>query len=136
MRALQVITDKLAIGLSILCAVHCLVLPLMLVMLPSLAALQLDNENFHTWMLIAVLPASILALTMGCKKHKHYRLLILGFIGLALLVMAVILGEAVIGEWGEKALTLLGAGFVVIGHVLNFRLCQTHAHGACPDHQA
>lgn len=131
MNTFQVLTDKFSIGLSLLCAIHCLVLPLMLALLPSLTILQLDNETVHYWMLAAVLPISVYALTMGCKQHNNYRLFVLGGIGLALLFMAVLLGEDRIGEWGEKILTLFGATLVAIGHFLNFRLCQSHTDCAC-----
>lgn len=50
MKTAQEYTDNFAIGLSMLCAIHCLLLPLILVALPSLGALQLQNEAFHFWM--------------------------------------------------------------------------------------
>lgn len=135
MRTVQAITDKVSIGLSLLCAIHCLALPFMLVLLPSLAVFQLDDEAFHVWMLVAVFPTSIYALTMGCKRHKRYRLLALGTAGLTLLTLAVILGHDVIGEHGEKVLTVLGASLIAAGHFANFRLCQQHNDCACPEHQ-
>lgn len=131
MKTAQAVTDKFAIGLSLMCAIHCLTIPLLLAMLPSMAALQLDNEAFHLWMIVAVLPTSLYALTLGCKQHKRYRLLILGSIGLALLVLALVLGEARIGEVGEKVLTALGAGFVAVGHWFNYRLCRIEKQGSC-----
>lgn len=124
MRSAQEITDKFAISLSLLCAIHCLASPVMLVLLSSLTVLQLDNEAFHQWMLVAILPATIYALTIGCKKHKRYQLLFLGFTGLTLLVLAVFLGEKTTGEYGEKILTVLGATLIASGHYFNFRLCQ------------
>jgi hypothetical protein len=133
MKITQEITDKLSIGLSMLCAIHCLVLPLLLVALPSFGALQLQNENFHTWMLISVIPISIYALTMGCKKHKRYRLFLLGGAGLVLMVVAVLFGHDIGGELGEKTLTLLGAVLIVIAHFRNFRLCRKHNDCACSD---
>ena len=137
MKSHQKITDKLAIGLSLACVLHCLALPIMLVLLPSLAALNLDNEAFHLWMVVAVLPSSLYALTMGCKQHKRYQLLVWGIVGLALLVLALALGEERIGEWGEKALTVLGASFVAIGHWFNYRLCgaqnKIDSPTCCPD---
>lgn len=51
--------DKFAIGLSAMCAIHCLAVPVLLVLLPSAAALGLGNEQFHFWMLVAVLPSSL-----------------------------------------------------------------------------
>ncbi|GHF00678.1 MerC domain-containing protein [Thalassotalea profundi] len=128
MKITQETTDKFSIGLSMLCAIHCMLLPLLLVALPSLGALQLDNEAFHIWMLIAVIPTSIYALTLGCKKHKRYRLLIWGITGLTLMILAVTLGHNIIGETGEKILTLLGAFCVVIAHFGNFKRCRQHSN--------
>ncbi len=135
MGTLQVLTDKLSIGLSMACAIHCLLLPFMLVLIPGMTALQLDSEAFHLWMVMAVLPLSLYALTMGCRQHKHYRLLLLGGIGLVLLVVAVLLGEAMLGETGEKILTLFGASLIAVGHAWNFRLCRQHVECCCPQHQ-
>ena len=131
MNTTQAVTDKLAIGLSLGCAIHCLSLPVLLALLPSMAALQLDHEAFHFWMLVAVLPTSVYALTLGCKQHKRYRLLILGVIGLGLLVLALALGEARIGEAGEKILTVIGGACVAFGHWFNYRLCGAQNHGDC-----
>lgn len=132
---IQTLTDKLAIGLSLLCAAHCLAFPLLMIWVPSIAALQLDGEAFHLWMLIAVIPTSVYALTMGCRKHKRYQLLFFGVVGLAFLVSAVLFHE-IIGESGEKWLTVIGAAIMAIGHFLNFRLCQSHEEGCdCPEHQ-
>lgn len=131
MKTAQAITDKFAIGLSLICTIHCLALPILLALLPSMAALQLDNEAFHLWMIIAVLPTSIYALTLGCKQHKRYRVFILGSIGLSLLVLALVLGEKHVGEAGEKILTIIGAGFVAVGHWFNYRLCYTQNHKDC-----
>ena len=124
MRATQAFTDKFSIGLSMLCAIHCLLLPLLLVAIPSLGSLHLQNESFHTWMIVAVIPTSIFALTIGCKKHQRYRLLLWGVTGLILMVLAITLGHDIVGEAGEKVLTLLGATFVVIAHWGNFKRCQ------------
>ena len=124
MRAPQEFVDKFSIGLSMVCAIHCLFLPFILALLPSIAALQLDHEIFHKWMVYAVLPTSIYALTIGCKKHKRYQLFLLGGTGLTLMVLAISLDHHTLGEFGEKALTLSGAILVAAGHFLNFKLCQ------------
>jgi hypothetical protein len=116
------VTDKMAITLSIACAIHCLALPLLLLLLPSFMVLQLNNEAFHTWMVIIVLPTSVYALFMGCKQHKRYRLLFIGFLGLILLVLAVWISN----EFWEKALTLVGSTVIAGGHYWNYRLCQQH----------
>ncbi len=131
MKTSQLVTDKLAIGLSLACAIHCLGLPLLLVLVPTMSVLPLDNEAFHLWMFAVVLPSSIYALSMGCRQHKQHRLLLFGSIGLTLLVLALILGEDGAGVAGEKVLTVVGAGFVAVGHWLNFRLCHESSHTNC-----
>lgn len=135
MKNFQAFTDKTAIGLSLLCALHCLAFPVILVLLPSVAVLELDSEAFHVWMLLAVIPMSAYALTLGCKRHKHHHLLAIGLVGLACLMSAVILGESLLGETWEKTLTIIGAGIITYGHVRNFRLCQRAKYCACPEDQ-
>ena len=124
MKQLQAITDKTAIGLSVICTLHCLALPFAVTLLPTLAATNLEDEAFHLWMVIAVIPMSLLALTMGCKKHKDYRVALLGVIGLSLLTLAVLLGHDLLGESGETVLTVSGASIIAVCHLLNHRLCQ------------
>ena len=131
MKTTQAITDRLAIGLSLMCVIHCLAITSLVSLLPSMVALPLGNEAFHIWMVVAVIPSSAYALSLGCKQHQRYQLLILGSIGLTLLVLALVLGEERIGEVGEKILTVLGAGFVAAGHWFNFRLCQEQKHIDC-----
>lgn len=131
MKTSQVLTDKLSIGLSLACTIHCLVLPILLISLPSLAALNIHDESFHLWMVIAVIPTSLYALSLGCKQHKRYQLFYMGIIGLTLLLSALLLGEERIGEVGEKILTVAGSVFLAVGHWFNFRLCQKNDHKNC-----
>ena len=130
MRSIQALTDQTSIGISLVCAIHCLFVPVLLVALPSLASLPLESEMFHVWMVVAVLPISIFALTLGCKKHKRYKIIFLGALGLISLISALLL-ESLVGEIGEKLLTLLGAGLIAWGHFTNFKLCQQHDNPDC-----
>lgn len=118
------IADKTAVGLSFVCAIHCLAMPILVTVLPALSGLPFADESFHFWMILAVIPISVYALSLGCKKHKRYRFLIIGFVGLTFMGSAVILGHDYLGEMGEKTLTVIGVVIVAIGHMLNFRSCQ------------
>lgn len=124
-------TNNLAIGLSAFCLLHCLAAPLLLILLPSLTALQLDNEALHSWLLIGVIPSSLFSLLMGCKQHKFYRVLLIGFCGLLFLISVVLVEDFQHGEVLEKVLTVIGACIVAIGHYLNFRLCRHHNQCDC-----
>lgn len=130
---LQPLTDKTAIGLSFLCTLHCLAMPLLVVLLPSLAALPLEGEAFHLWMVFIVVPVSVFALTMGCKNHKRYRVFWVGGFGLAILLATVLLGHDTLGETWEKTLTVIGSSVIALGHFWNHRLCQKKDSCDCSD---
>lgn len=127
MKSYQMGADKFSITLSVVCAFHCLILPVLITLAPTLAALNLDDERFHFWMVVAVLPISVYGLTLGCKKHKRYQLLFLGFVGLSLLISALLLEDQLdvlnSSVINKKSMTLLGAIFLATGHWLNYRLC-------------
>ena len=124
MMNIQAKMDKAAIGLSVICTIHCLLLPVAITVLPVLIATPLGDEAFHQFLLIGVLPASILALTLGCKKHKKWDNALLGGIGLSALVFAAFFGHDLVGELGEKLITVLGAGLICVSHLRNYKLCN------------
>lgn len=124
-KAVQLFTDKLAISLSMLCAIHCLILPFIILSLPNINLLRIiGQESFHLWMLFIVIPTSICALALGCKRHNRFYLMFYGGVGLSLMLIAVFLAEPFLGESWEKILTLVGASIIAIGHYKNYRLCQ------------
>lgn len=120
-------SDTAAIGLSIVCTIHCLFLPLMLVLLPTTMALALEGEAFHKSMLFLVVPASAIALTLGCKQHKNKYVAITGIVGVVILLLSGTVVEHSMNELSEKMGTVIGAGLIAISHCWNYRLCQ-HQH--------
>lgn len=116
--------DKVAIGLSLLCTAHCLLLPVALVMLPALATTMLGGERFHFYLLIAVIPTSLYALTMGCRQHQNFNVLKIGLPGIVVLALVALLGHDLLGEQGEKLATLLATALVAVGHIRNHSLCR------------
>jgi len=133
MNQLQKPADKIAISLSLLCAIHCLAMPLLVVLLPAVASLPLESESLHLWLVVAVLPISLFSLTLGCKKHRKYQVAYIGSVGLFTMVFAI-LGEILgFGEVVEKTLTLLGASLIALAHFWNYRLCQ-HDSNSCDCH--
>ncbi|MEM7148756.1 MAG: MerC domain-containing protein [Pseudomonadota bacterium] len=127
MKLTQTTADKFAIGLSLMCTVHCFATPVILALLPSFAVLQINGEQFHLWVLAAVLPTSLLALSLGCKKHKRTRYMACGVVGLAFLIIAVLLGQ----EETEKALTLIGSAFIALAHWFNYQQCFKKNNEKC-----
>ena len=116
--------DKAAIGLSLPCVVHCLVTPIAIVMFPALGATFLEGETFHYVLLFLVVPISLFSLGLGCRKHGHRDILLIGIFGLFLLSLILLVGEETLGELGEKLSTVFGAVIVASAHFRNFKACQ------------
>ena len=120
----QLINDKLAMALSTACAIHCFLTPSFVLLTSGLISFSFDNEFLHNLILFAAVPISLYALISGNANHKILYLLPVGIIGLSLLVLAVSLGEAFLGELGEKSLTLTGSIIVVYAHYKNYKACK------------
>lgn len=116
--------DRLAVGMSTVCALHCLILPLMLVLVPALGASFLGDAAFHRTLLLLVIPSSLLAVTLGCLRHRDARVWLLAVAGLLVMVLAAFWGHGLFGHWGERAATLFGVGLLSAGHLRNYALCR------------
>jgi len=124
MENIQGIADKSAIVLSFLCALHCLLLPAAIVLYPYTLGFLPGDESVHFALLFLVIPISAYALVKGGKVHKSRKVFITGISGLLVLVAAVVLGHDMLGEIGEKILTVLGSIIVIIAHVQNHLICR------------
>ena len=111
--------ERVAIGASLLCLVHCLALPIAIAMLPALATVIPIPEHAHVWLLGIVVPAAGFALLSGYRGHGDIRPSLAGAAGLVLLTLAALaLPETV---W-DIPLTISGSAAVVFAHSLNWTL--------------
>ncbi|AJP70688.1 MerC family mercury resistance protein [Sphingomonas hengshuiensis] len=122
----QYLYDALALGLSLLCLVHCLVLPMLILLLPVLAAYLAVPEQFHLWALALAIPASTIALAAGYRRHRQSRPAKIVVPGIALLAFGALAAPT---EAMEAALTVPGALALALGHALNWRALR---HGDGP----
>tara|TARA_B100000676_G_scaffold283222_1_gene309775 strand:- start:316 stop:726 length:411 start_codon:yes stop_codon:yes gene_type:complete len=119
----QYVSDKFAMGLSLACVLHCFFVPSFLILTSGVLSLSLDNEFIHKLLVLVAVPISSFALIKGYKYHKTNSFLLFGIFGLVSLVSAVVFGEAILGEIGEKGLTLLGSVLVAYSHFKNYKMC-------------
>lgn len=118
--------DGFAVVLSGTCMVHCLVLPLLVTVLPIMQGSGLlDEQAFHLIMLLFILPTSLIALTIGCRKHKDRLTMILGGVGLSVLTFTALFGHEVFGLVGERYVTTGGGLTLALAHIQNFRRCRS-----------
>ncbi|NTS78265.1 MerC domain-containing protein [Catenovulum sp. SM1970] len=128
---IQVMGDKAAIGLSVFCTLHCLFLPLVLILFPTFSSIWFEGEAFHRMLLISIVPISLAAFTLGCKKHKNISVAVYGLTGLLILVIAGFFMHDLLGELGEKVFTVIGAAVVAFGHYKNHQLCKQKHCSSC-----
>ena len=94
----QQTSDKLAMTLSMICVVHCFFVPSFIILSAGYLSFAIDNEFVHKLIVLLALPISIFALYIGYKNHKTSSFIPMAIFGLVLLVLAVVLGESVLGE--------------------------------------
>ena len=128
----QKISDKVSIGISLLCVMHCLLFPLFLILSSNYLTLFLNNELFHYTLLFLVVPLSLFALTIGLKNHNSFNIFIFGFIGIIFLLSALFFDIKILFVSSEIFLTILGSSFLMIAHYKNFQLCR---HLDCDCHE-
>jgi hypothetical protein len=117
--------DQVAIAMSGFCVAHCLAGPLLVVLAPAmLAAFGVSEMLFHWLLLLVIVPSSAVGLGLGCRQHRNRSVIGLGLLGLATLCFTALTGHDLLGELGERALTVGGAFIIAAAHVCNFRLCR------------
>ena len=82
-------SDKLAICLSLCCILHCIALPVIILMIPSFASLWINNEKVHVILVLFAVPISLFAMAKALRIHHNYKCISLAVIGLSLLVSAI-----------------------------------------------
>ena len=119
---MQRIFDTIGITSSGTCIIHCLYAPVSLILIPIFGISILDVAIFHEAILYFILPSALVAITMGCRKHKDYRVALLAVIGITILLYATLYHESLQGIL--ELITLTGGLFLIISHFTNFILCQ------------
>lgn len=127
----QMNSDKVAVTLSTACVLHCFFAPSFIILTSGFLSISIDNELVHYLILLLAVPISSFALYLGWKNHKNTSFLPFGIIGLLVLVAAVLMGEAMLGEAGERAITLLGSLLVAYSHYRNHQECKAVECDSC-----
>jgi len=126
----QLLLDQISISFSVLCTLHCLLMPLILVLFPNLL-MGLEVHTFHLILVWLILPSSVLAGTLGCSKHKDINVMLGIAVGLSLLVLTAVWGHEYFGELGEKLVTTAATVLLALSHWRNFLLCKENACKHC-----
>ena len=108
--------DRLAIGLSGLCVIHCVGTAILVAFLASVGGVLLDPA-IHEVGLILAIGLAALGLGRGLFVHRLALPSLIGGTGLALMTAALLMPH---GN-GEMIGTILGVSLVALGHRFNAR---------------
>lgn len=115
--------DGLGIAASLLCAIHCAILPLLFTSLPLLGLDIIQNKNFEYGMIALAFVIGSYALFHGFRKHHHKLVPFLLFgAGFFFLVLKEVLTEHLV--W----MVIPALVFIAAAHYFNFFYCQRAKH--------
>ena len=114
--------DRLAMGLSGLCAVHCVATVVLLGLVASAGGL-LGKPIIHEIGLSLAMIIGAIALGRGVREHGFLLPSAVGAVGLTTMAYAMSLHESGF----EPAFTIIGVGILALGHRLNIK-AMGHAH--------
>ena len=121
--------DMYAVGLSTLCLLHCVALPVLVAFLP-VAAQAAQSELVHQLLVVAAVPVSLRVLWKTRPLNDNRRFAAGVFAGLGLLLLAAFV-EAVSSY--EEPITIAGAVLLASAHLWHWlRRCGKDAVNELP----
>ncbi len=120
--------DMLGVGASSICAIHCLLLPLVIGFLPMACSQYMGHPLTHKLLAAPVLLFCLTAVIPGYLKHRSIPILMLMLSGLSLVLFATFSAAILPGEIWEIAIISIGNCLVIGSHFLNRMCCISHTH--------
>lgn len=122
--------DFISIGASLLCAVHCVALPIFFTTLPLLGIEIIENIWIETTTILISMLIGGWAIWQGYKKYHHMLSLPLVFLmGIILMVS----GNFLHGEAAEIVTKIIAAILLVGVHLANWNLSVKKGHQPCSE---
>lgn len=120
--------DWLGISASVICAIHCALLPLLLTSLPLFGVNIIHHLGFELGMIALALIIGSYSMYHGYKKHHHrltpWLLFLLG--GVFLILKQVFVSH-------QLFLLTPAVMLIIYSHLLNVRSCRAHNHAHTDD---
>jgi uncharacterized membrane protein YfcA len=117
--------DVLGIGASTLCAIHCLLLPFVLALSPTLAHFVPGTEVVHRALAFLLATVGFIAFWAGYKVHRRKVVLLLLAVGIMGVTVGAYAGFLLPTHAWEILITLVGSSFLIAAHYLNRTLCRS-----------
>lgn len=126
--------DRFGATGSLVCAIHCALLPMLVALLPSLGVAWWMGDGFEAGFVVFVTLFGLAVLAWSYRRHHTMRalgLLVPGLLALWLAVLYAPLHHAVVPH---AVVMTLGGTLVGLAHIVNLRLNHGHVHDAACVH--
>jgi hypothetical protein len=127
--------DRLGATGSLLCAIHCALLPLLIALLPSIGIAAWLGEGFEQGFVMFASLLGVSTLVWGYRRHRAVRALWLLLPGLAALWLGVGYAPLHHAVVPHAVVMTLGGTLVGLAHLANLRLNHVHVHDATCAHR-
>jgi hypothetical protein len=112
--------DRIGVGMSAVCILHCLAMPVVAVLLPVAAALE---GTTHAALAAGIVLVGAAAFVPGYRIHGKAGVLALAVAGASAIISPLIL-EALEAEEIEQALIVGGGAALIAAHAANVYFCR------------
>ena len=132
--ATRSLLDRLGATGSLVCAIHCALLPLLISALPSLGVAAWLGDDFERGFVLFATLLGLFSVVWGYRRHGAVRALSLLLPGLAALWTGVLYAPLHHALVPHAIAMTLGGTLVGLAHVANLRLNHGHVHDASCAH--
>jgi MerC mercury resistance protein len=124
LRLAAVHLDTMGAGVSGLCLVHCVSMPLIFAFAPTLAHFIPGDEAVHRLLAFLVVGAGLPSFVIGYQKHKKWAALVLGLAGMSIVLGALVFGDSFTSHVVDVSITMLGSLLLTSAHLVNRTFCR------------
>ena len=126
--------DRFGATGSLLCAVHCAVLPLVLAAAPSLGLSFWLGDGVEMTIVVFVTLLGLSSLVMGYLRHRAGHALAFLIPGLLLLWLGILVPPLHHVALTHAIVMTIGGTLVGVSHLVNLRLNHSHVHDVTCSH--
>ena len=131
---LHALLDRLGATGSLLCAIHCALLPVLIALLPSLGLSAALAPRFEVGFVVFATLFGLAVLVWSYRRHRAMRALWLLIPGLAVLWVGVLYPPLHHSVVPHAVAMTFGGTLVGLAHLANLRLNHGHVHDATCAH--
>ncbi|UTW56028.1 MerC domain-containing protein [Kordiimonas sp. SCSIO 12610] len=122
--------DKCGVCIAGVCLFHCLAVPLIFILSPTVSSMLPDLEAFHVPLVVSAIIVCVYATLKGWQQHAERLPVYLGGMGIFLLATSLVIGDEHVS--GEVTASV-GAIIIAITHIFNIRLCRKCGSNCTPE---